>query len=96
MTTRVFDRMKEGGPLLCMGYTDRSIIMRLNDDAVAAGLSATVLAERVKNSMADFVDGGGGHAKAGALRARQGFVKEVLNGIVREAGAVVKKRGERE
>ncbi len=96
VTTRVFDRMKEGGPLLCMGYTDRSIIMRLNDDAVAAGLSATVLAERVKNSMADFVDGGGGHAKAGALRARQGFVKEVLNGIVREAGAVVKKRGERE
>jgi RecJ-like exonuclease len=89
VTTRVFDKLKDGGPLLCMGYTDRSIIMRLNDGAMEAGLSATLLAEKVKGSMADFVDGGGGHAKAGALRAKQGFVKDVLNELVREAGRAV-------
>lgn len=89
VTTRVFDKLREGGPLLCMGYTDRSIIMRLNDDALGAGLSATVLADKVKISMADFVDGGGGHAKAGALRAKQGFVKDVLNELVREADRAV-------
>jgi RecJ-like exonuclease len=94
VTTRIFDKLKEGGALLAIGYTDRSIIMRLNDGAVEAGLSATLLAESVKASMADFVDGGGGHAKAGAIRARQGFVKEVLNAIVREAGAAAKKRSE--
>ncbi len=88
ITTCIFDRLKHGGPLLCVGYTGRSIIIRANDSAVARGLGANVLAERVKKGMADFVEGGGGHAKAGAIRVREGFTREVLNALVREAHAV--------
>jgi RecJ-like exonuclease len=84
ITTRVFDKMKDEKPILCLGYTDRTIIMRLNDAAAALGLSANALAEKMKTSMADFVEGGGGHVRAGAIRARKGFVKEVLGQILKE------------
>ncbi len=84
ITTRVFDKLKSGRPLLCIGYTDRSVIMRLNDEAVALGLSANALAERMKATMGDFVEGGGGHARAGAIRAKKGFVKDVVNQLLRE------------
>jgi RecJ-like exonuclease len=87
ITTRVYDKlcMKAERPLLCLGYTDRSIIIRLNDRAAALGLSANELAEKIKSVMADFVDGGGGHAKAGAIRVKRGFSKDVLNELLRQA-----------
>jgi len=91
ITTRVFDMMKAEAPgkaILCIGYTERSVILRLDDGAVSLGLSANDLAERVKRSMADFVEGGGGHVKAGAVRAKEGFVKEVVNELVREATSI--------
>jgi RecJ-like exonuclease len=96
ITTRVFDKMKaeersgEGmeRPLLCIGYTERSLIMRLNDSAVSLGLSANALAEKLKASMADFIEGGGGHVKAGAIRVKAGFVRDVLNELVREASSI--------
>ncbi len=92
ITTRVFDNMRAAGnALLCVGHTDRSLIMRLNDEAVALGLSANGLAESIKKSMADFVQGGGGHAKAGAIRVREGFAKEVLGELLREAGRIARK-----
>lgn len=91
ITTRVFDELTGSGPLFCIGHSDRSIIMRLNDDAVALGLSANGMAEGIKKSMADFVDGGGGHVKAGAIRAKKGFVKEVLGELLREAGRIARK-----
>lgn len=82
ITTRVFDKLAREKPLVCIGYTERSLIMRLNDGAVASGLSANSLAESMKGSMGDFVEGGGGHAKAGAIRAKEGFVKEILNQLI--------------
>lgn len=88
ITTRVFDRLKGEKPLLCVGYTDRSVIMRLNDSAAGMGLGANGLAEKLKASMADFVEGGGGHAKAGALRVKNGFVKEVVGELVRTAAGM--------
>ena len=86
ITTRVYDLLCAQGdrPLLCIGYTERSIIIRLNDKAAALGLSANEFAERIKVAMADFVDGGGGHVKAGAIRVKRGFSKEVLNELLRE------------
>jgi RecJ-like exonuclease len=91
ITTRVFDKLKAEKPLLCIGYTDRSIIMRLNDAAVARGLDANALAAKLKTTMADFVEGGGGHMKAGAIRVKADFVKDVLNELVREALATAAK-----
>ena len=87
ITTRVFDKLKGERPLVCLGQTDRSIIMRLDDGAVSLGLSANKLAEKLKESMADFVEGGGGHTRAGAIRAREGFAKDVLNELLREISA---------
>ncbi|MDD5171577.1 MAG: hypothetical protein PHF60_00915 [Candidatus ainarchaeum sp.] len=92
ITTRVFDNMRSAGnALLCIGHTDRSLIIRLNDEAVALGLSANGMAESIKKSMADFVEGGGGHVKAGAIRAKKGFVKDVLGELLREAGRIARK-----
>ena len=84
ITTRVFDKLKGENALICIGYTERSIIMRLNDAAVSAGLGANLLAEKMKASMGDFIEGGGGHAKAGAIRVKEGFVKEVLGQLLAE------------
>jgi RecJ-like exonuclease len=92
ITTRVFDKLKGERPLLCLGQTDRSVIMRLDDGAVGMGLSANGLASMLKKSMSDFVEGGGGHVKAGAIRAKAGFAKEVLNEAVRAASAIAEGR----
>jgi RecJ-like exonuclease len=85
ITTRVYDKLRSGSqrPLVCIGYTDRSLILRMNDQACALGFSANTLAKTVTSSMADFVDGGGGHAKAGAIRVKIGFTKEVMNELIR-------------
>ena len=100
ITTRVYEMVAENvreKPVLCIGYNDRSLIIRINDAATTLGLNANDLAERIKKSMADFVEGGGGHAKAGAIRVKSGFVKEVLGELIREATTVSlgNKRGER-
>jgi RecJ-like exonuclease len=90
ITTRVFDKLNKDAPLLCAGYTDRMIILRLNGPAVGMGLSANALAERMKSVMGDFVEGGGGHARAGAIRAREGFVKDVLSQLLSEITTMVR------
>lgn len=100
ITTHVYEKLvagasEQGGepkPLFCVGYTDRSLILRLNDAAVAIGLSANELAEQLKKTMPDFVEGGGGHAKAGAIRVRTGFVKEVLGELSRMASAIAQRK----
>ncbi len=75
-------------PLMCIGFTERSVIMRLNEDAGMLGLDANALAEKLKASMPDFVEGGGGHARAGAIRARPGFARDVLNELIRETSSI--------
>ncbi len=101
VTTRIYDKIRNGPEghgkaIICLGYTERSIIMRISDEAVALGFSANTLAQRMKDSMADFVDGGGGHVKAGAIKVKVGFVKEVLNELSREiekeTGAEINKK----
>ncbi|MEW6723130.1 MAG: DHH family phosphoesterase [Candidatus Micrarchaeota archaeon] len=90
VTTRVFDRLRAAAPekpLMCVGHTEKMLIMRLNDAAVEMGLSANGIAEKLKKSMADFIEGGGGHDRAGAIRAKKGFVKDVLGQLLAEAGA---------
>ncbi len=89
ITTRVYDKLRaeSGRAMFCIGYTDRSIIMRLNDEAVGMGLSANGLAKSISVSMGDFFEGGGGHAKAGAIRAKAGYAKDILNALVKLASS---------
>ncbi|MBD3210608.1 hypothetical protein GF318_04480 [Candidatus Micrarchaeota archaeon] len=82
ITTSVFEKEKDG-PLVCIGHTERSLILRISTGAVDMGLSANELAGGIMESMPDFVEGGGGHAKAGAIRTRAGFAKDVLNELIR-------------
>jgi RecJ-like exonuclease len=85
ITTKIFEDMSGEEPLLVIGHNDRSLIMRLNEAAEKIGLSANDLAKKIIETMPDFVDGGGGHIRAGAIRVKQGFVKEVLNELIRQA-----------
>ena len=85
VTTRVYEKLSGDKALLCTGYTEYSVIIRLNDAAAAMGLSANRLAKDMTESMADFVVGGGGHVKAGAIRVRKGFAKDVLGELIRRA-----------
>jgi len=84
VTTRVFEKLSGEEPLLCIGYTERSVIMRLNQAAADKGFSANDIAKSMKESMADFVEGGGGHVKAGAIRARKGFSKDIVSAIIKQ------------
>jgi len=91
ITTHIYEKISNEQPekpVLCIGYTDRSLIIRLNDSAAELGLSANELAERLKKTMPDFVEGGGGHVRAGAIRVRTGFAKEVLAELVRTISTI--------
>jgi RecJ-like exonuclease len=85
----VYDKLLAGSgkAMVCIGYTERSLIIRLNDAAAGLGLSANNLAGTIAGSMADFVEGGGGHVKAGAIKVKPGFAKEVLNELVKAVSA---------
>ncbi len=98
VTTRVFeeliaqekDQKQPLTPLLCIGNSDRTIILRLNDQAVAIGLNANDLAQLMKKIMPDFVEGGGGHARAGAIRTKQESIKEVIALLIKEVTEKIK------
>ncbi|MBU0532900.1 DHH family phosphoesterase [Candidatus Micrarchaeota archaeon] len=83
ITTCVFERLSKDEGIVCIGYTERSLIMRLNDLA-AVKLSVNELAKEILQTMPDFTEGGGGHVKAGAIRVKIGFVKDVLGELIRK------------
>jgi RecJ-like exonuclease len=86
ITTAVFDKVKQNGAVMVFGIGERTLIMRLNDTAVQRGWSADALAKKVSGSMVDFVESGGGHAKAGAIRVKEGFVNSVVEEMIRIIG----------
>jgi RecJ-like exonuclease len=88
ITTCIFERLARDGPLVCIGHTEHSLIIRLNDAAAGKGLSANSLARGIVQDMPDFTVGGGGHARAGAIRVRKGFSKDVLGELVRRISCV--------
>ena len=88
ITTRIFETLKGEKPLVCIGQTDRSVIIRLNDSAATLGLSANSLAKKMVESMSDFVVGGGGHVRAGAIRVKTGFTKDVVNQLIENIGSI--------
>jgi len=83
ISTRVFDRLKRETPLMILGICGRSVIMRLNDAAVAKGLAANSIAAKLMGTMKDFVHSGGGHKKAGAIRVEEGYSNAVVDEIIR-------------
>ncbi len=86
VTTRITDRLKRDEPMIVLGLGDRTIIMRLNQAATDVGLSADKIAKKMLETMRDFAESGGGHAKAGAIRVKPGFVNSVVEEIVKMIG----------
>jgi RecJ-like exonuclease len=86
VTTFIFEQLvKEfpNDPIVCIGTNPKTIILRINDLAINEGFETNVIVEKLKSSMPDFIESGGGHPKAGAIRVKEGFVKDVLNQILR-------------
>lgn len=92
IATRVFESMQHecantGKPLVVIGYGGGSVVFRINEDAVARGIEGNKIIEQIKESMPDFAETGGGHAKAASVRVRDGFEQNVA----KEAVEVIKR-----
>lgn len=83
VTTNIFESLPQEKPLLVLGYSARSVILRINDLAEQHGFAAQELVEKVKIPMKAFVESGGGHRKAAAIRVKSGFGKDVVEAILR-------------
>jgi RecJ-like exonuclease len=83
VTTRVFEKLNSEKPLIVLGLGERTVILRINQAAADKGISANTIAKKIQETMPDFVESGGGHKKAGAIRVKVGFVESVKNGIIR-------------
>ncbi|MBN2478003.1 hypothetical protein JXB01_01805 [Candidatus Micrarchaeota archaeon] len=82
-TTQIFEAVESGEPLVLVGYGKRSVMLRINDSAVLKGADTRKIIEKLKETMEDFVGGGGGHSRAAAIRVKEGFEKSVVEEILR-------------
>ncbi len=86
VTGRVFEVAGAKGAAVVIGYSKRTLIFRLNDEAVANGLDARRIIEGMKANFSDFVENGGGHARAAALRIKEGFEAAAVEEIIKMLG----------
>jgi RecJ-like exonuclease len=83
IATRIFESINSEKPLVVLGYSEKSVIFRINEPAVERGISADKIIAELKVTMADFVESGGGHAKAAAVRIREEFARDAIEEIVK-------------
>lgn len=83
IATALLELQRPQDPVIILGYDERTIVLRATAAAVAEGFSLAALIEKVKPSMASFIESGGGHAKASAIRCRQGFAKDVSDAFLK-------------
>lgn len=81
ITTRGFE-LAGTAPAVVLGVWKDGLSFRINDGAIQKGVHANLIIEAVKEEMPDFIEGGGGHARAASLRIREGFVNSVVEKIV--------------
>ncbi len=84
ITTRGFELVAE--PAVVLGVWKNGLSFRINSGAIALGVRADSLISELKGEMGDFIEGGGGHARAASLRIREGFVGSVVEKIVEKVG----------
>ncbi|MBU0586193.1 hypothetical protein KJ780_01645 [Candidatus Micrarchaeota archaeon] len=82
ITGVAFDIVNKNKAILVIGWGKKSIIFRMNDVAVKKGLGADQIIKHIKSSLVDFVENGGGHARAAALRIREGYENIALQEII--------------
>ncbi len=82
-TTVCFETVKDEKEVVVVGYWKNGLSFRINKGAVEKGFGANYFIEELKKRMPDFLEGGGGHGRAAALRIRDGFGEHVVNEIKR-------------
>lgn len=83
ITGRVFELVKGEKPVAVIGFGKKTIIFRISDEAVNAGIRANEIILRMKDTFSDFVENGGGHARAAALRVKEGFESAAIEEIIK-------------
>ena len=81
ITTRGFE-LAGDAPSVVLGTWKNGLSFRINDGAINKGIRANEIISWLKEKMPDFIDGGGGHARAASLRIREGFVGSVVEKII--------------
>lgn len=69
------------GPLIVLGYTNDAAMFRANRKAVLKGFNANEIIQQVKKEYDKFVESGGGHPGAAAIKYKKGFKKVILNAL---------------
>lgn len=83
IATRIFESINSDAPLVVLGYSEKSVIFRVNHPAVERGVYADKIISELKSTMKDFIESGGGHAKAAALRVKGEYAKDIVEEIVK-------------
>jgi RecJ-like exonuclease len=81
ITTRGFELVGDA-PAVVLGTWKNGLSFRINDGGIRKGVRADEIISMLKQEMPDFIDGGGGHARAASLRIREGFVDSVVGKII--------------
>lgn len=70
-------------PAVAIGLGKRIMIFRLNEKAFNVGIKANEIVKYMKVKFPDFVENGGGHARAAAFRIKQGFENVAFDEVVK-------------
>jgi RecJ-like exonuclease len=84
ITTRGFELVTE--PAVVLGIWKKGLSFRINGGAIELGIRADSIISELRSEMGDFIEGGGGHARAASLRIREGFVDSVVEKICGKVG----------
>lgn len=88
IATYIFESLGNNSPVVVIGYGNRSVMMRINQLALDRGIAGDKLAVKIKDTMRDFVEAGGGHAKAAAIRVKEGFANSVIDALLKEIKSI--------
>ncbi len=81
--TQVFEALiPKDKPAILIAHGPEVVVLRLNDFAVENGADGTKIVASLKENMKDFIENGGGHARAAALRVKEGFEKNIIDEII--------------
>lgn len=94
ITGRVHDILekKVDGALVVLGYSSDTAMFRANRKAVLNGFNANKIIQEIKKNYDKFVDSGGGHPGAAAIKYRKGFKKVILNALSEKINNIGEKK----
>ncbi len=82
VTTAVFDKVKTNDPTIVIGYSDGTLILRANREAVEKGLDFSETISKISENFADIVFGGGGHSTAAAMRVKPDYEQTIIDALI--------------